>query len=169
MTVPRAVVICVGNEFRSDDGVGLVVASELDRLRLPDVVVTASDGELTELLDIWADADLAIVVDAIRCRPASPGRIRRTGVDALRTGPGNASSHSLGIPDALALGRVLGRIPGVLVVIAVEAACLDVGVGLSEPVAAAVPRAVEAVLRELKRAEPTTPVPRRTTPRWGPR
>ncbi|MET7768324.1 hydrogenase maturation protease [Nocardia sp. NPDC005366] len=159
MTAPRAVVIGVGNEFRRDDGVGLVVASELAELGLADVVVTASDGELTELLDIWADAELAIVVDAVRCQPATPGRIRRTGVDALRAGQGSTSSHAFGIQDALALGRVLGAVPGALVVITVEAARVDFGVGLSEPVAAAVPRAVEAVLTELKRAERTTSLP----------
>ena len=62
-----------------------------------------------------------------------------------------ASSHALGIPDALRLGQALDRIPGRLLVFAVEAGTLDTGVGLSPPVADAVPDVVDAVLRELSR------------------
>ncbi|WP_109522656.1 MULTISPECIES: hydrogenase maturation protease [Nocardia] len=151
MTRSRTVTIGIGNEFRRDDGVGLVVASALDGLGLADVAVLTSDGEPSDLLDIWADADLAIVIDAVLCRPATPGRVRCVEGDALPIGIGTVGSHALGLPHAVALGRALGRFPRELVVVAVEAACLDVGVGLSEPVAAAVPRAVETVLAEVNR------------------
>jgi hydrogenase maturation protease len=151
MTGERAVVIGIGNDFRSDDGVGPAVAREFDALALPGVFVTVCDGEPTGLLEVWDGAELAIVVDAVLCEPSTPGRIWRTTVDALRGVTTAASSHALGIPDALPLGRILGRSPRELVVIAVEAACLDLGVGLSEPVAAAVPGVVEVVRTELAR------------------
>ncbi|MEU2254977.1 hydrogenase maturation protease [Nocardia xishanensis] len=155
MSGPWAVVIGVGNEYRGDDGVGPAVAQRLENLGIPGVVVTVSDGEPTSLLDIWTGMDLAVVIDAVRSEPAVAGRVRSTGVDLLPH-PGAASSHSLGIQDALPLGRALGRLPGSLVVIAVDVACLDPGAGLSEPVAAAVPLAAEAVVRELRRAAPTS-------------
>ncbi|KZM74694.1 hydrogenase maturation protease [Nocardia terpenica] len=151
MTRPRAVVIGVGNEYRRDDGIGPAVAARIDALGLPGVLVTLCDGEPAGLLDIWAGVDLAIVVDAVLCEPSAPGRIWRTTVDALRGRTRATSSHALGIPDALPLGRALGRVPGELVVLAVEAARLDLGAGLSDPVAAAVPRVVQAVLAELER------------------
>ncbi len=151
MSRVRAVVIGVGNDFRSDDGIGPAVATAIEKLGLPGVSVTLCDGEPAGLLDVWADVELAIVVDAVLCEPCTPGRIWRTTVDALRGVTRAASSHALGIPDALPLGRALGRVPDELVVIAVEAACLDLGVGMSEPVAAAVPRVVDAVLTELAR------------------
>ncbi|MEV6426403.1 hydrogenase maturation protease [Nocardia sp. NPDC051463] len=158
MTVPWAVVIGVGNAYRRDDGIGPAVASCVEKLFIPGVFVAVSDGEPAGLLDLWAGADLAVIIDAILCEPATPGRIRRTDLDALgRTTTTTASTHSLGISDALPLGCALGKFPDKLVVLAVEAARLDYGVGLSESVAAAVPRAVEAVLTELERgAEPTT-------------
>ncbi|MFX0577801.1 hydrogenase maturation protease [Nocardia nepalensis] len=156
MSGARAVVIGVGNEYRSDDGIGLTVAAALEELGLPGVLVTLCDGEPSGLLDVWAGVELAIVVDAVLCEPCTPGRIWRTTVDALRGVTRAASSHALGIPDALPLGRALGRVPDELVVIAVEAACLDLGVGLSEPVEAAVPQVVEAVLAELARLGITT-------------
>lgn len=154
MTEPWAVVIGVGNEYRGDDGVGPAVAHRLEDCGIPGVAVTVSDGEPTSLLDIWTGVRLAVVIDAVRSEPAVPGRVRSTGVDLLPR-PGGASSHSLGIQDALPLGRALGRLPGSIVVIAVDVACVDPGVGLSESVAAAVPLAAEAVVQELRRAEPT--------------
>jgi hydrogenase maturation protease len=151
VTGPRAVVIGVGNEYRCDDGVGPAVASRIDRLRLPGVLVTVCDGEPTGLLDVWAGAELAIVIDAVLCEPSTPGRVWRTTVDALRGVTTATSSHALGIPDAVPLGRALGRVPRELVVLAVEAACLDLGVGLSQPVAAAIPEVIQAVRAELTR------------------
>ncbi|MFD8496369.1 hydrogenase maturation protease [Amycolatopsis sp. NPDC059657] len=139
------VVIGVGTEFRRDDGVGLVVAAEL--AKLPGVRVKTCDGEPSGLLDAWTGAELAIVVDA--ARGSSPGRIRRSTVDHLPAGGGAASSHAMGVPEAFRLGRALGRVPGRLVVFTVEAADLGVGPGLSEPVAAAVPAVVAAVLADL--------------------
>ncbi|MGW4093529.1 hydrogenase maturation protease [Nocardia sp. NPDC004750] len=152
MTEPRAVVVGVGNEYRGDDGIGPVVASRIEDLGIPGVLVAISDGEPTSLLDIWAGVDLAVVIDAVRCDPSVPGRVRRADIDLLRHA-GAASSHSLGIRHALSLGRALGRLPRRTVVVAVDVVCLEPGVGLSEPVAAAVPRAAEAVVRELRRTE----------------
>lgn len=151
MSGPQAVVIGVGNEYRRDDGIGPAVVDQLEKLCLPEVSVAQCDGEPTALLDLWSGVDLAIVVDAVLCEPSAPGRVWRTTVDTLRGRTRTASSHALGIPDAWPLGRALGRLPRDLVVIAVEAEQLDLGVGLSGPVAAAVPDIVSAVLGELAR------------------
>lgn len=153
MTGTRVAVVAVGNEYRSDDGIGPTVAREIADLDLPGVVVTVCDGEPTGLLEAWTGAQLAVVVDAVRYEPADPGRIRRTTVDAASGGAHPMSSHALGIADALLLGRALGRVPREVVVVAVEAASLDLGVGLSAPVAAAVPHVVRTVLTELRRLD----------------
>ncbi|OJF80309.1 hydrogenase maturation protease [Nocardia seriolae] len=151
MTAPRAVVVGVGNEYRHDDGIGPAVARHLEKLAIPGVLVELCDGEPTGLLDLWAGVELAIVIDAVLCETQTPGRIWRTTVDALRGLTHAASSHALGIPDALPLGRALGKVPGELLVIAVEAERLDLGVGLSAPVAAALPEVTATVLTELAR------------------
>jgi hydrogenase maturation protease len=49
------------------------------------------------------------------------------------------------------LGRVLDRMPQQLILYAIEVADVSIGLGLSAPVAAAVPALVDAVLRELGR------------------
>ncbi|TNC24171.1 hydrogenase maturation protease [Amycolatopsis alkalitolerans] len=143
-----AVVIGVGNEYRHDDGVGPAVVAELGRL-MPAVRATVSDGEPASLLEAWSRAELAVVVDAVLCEPSEPGRIWRSTVDDLGAVLGTASSHALGIPDAVRLAKELDRLPGRLLVFAVEAADLSLGVGLTPPVAAAVPRVVEAITGEL--------------------
>ena len=51
------------------------------------------------------------------------------------------------------LGRVLGRMPQQLILYAIEVADVSIGLGLSAPVAAAVPALVDAVLRELGRTD----------------
>ena len=58
-------VICVGNPWRCDDGVGLVAAAAL-RGRLPeDVELLEREGEPSGLVDAFGDADAAWVVDAV--------------------------------------------------------------------------------------------------------
>ncbi|MEU7767740.1 hydrogenase maturation protease [Nocardia sp. NPDC049190] len=142
-------VIGLGNQYRGDDAVGPAVVSELQRYRLPDVELILSDGEPVGLLEAWSGVDLAILVDAVLREPSDPGRIWRSTVDNLHGVTHSASTHTLSVPEALLLGRALDRVPGKLIVIAVEAADLDYGLGLSAPVAAAVPRVVETVLDEL--------------------
>jgi hydrogenase maturation protease len=91
----------------------------------------------------WEGADLAVIVDAVVCEPSTPGRVH---VNELPTARGGTSSHGLGIPDAVALATVLDRMPRRLVVYAVEAADVSLGVGLSEAVAQAVPALADQVL-----------------------
>ncbi|WP_040789197.1 hydrogenase maturation protease [Nocardia paucivorans] len=154
MTGARAAVAAVGNEYRGDDGVGPIVVREVVKLDLPGVVVTWCDGEPAALLDAWSGVDLAVVVDAVLCAPATPGRIHRTTIDTVPAGAQVTSSHALGVPEAFLLGRALGRVPHALVVVAVEAARFDLGAGLSAPVAAAVPQVVRTVCTELCRLDP---------------
>jgi hydrogenase maturation protease len=147
----QAVVIGIGNPFRRDDGIGPEVATQIQGQRLPGVRVVISDGEPAGLLEAWEGADLAVVVDAIQQVPGSPGSIHRLTASQLETGCTAASSHGLGVPDAIRLGRALERLPRQVVILAVEGADTGPGTGLSDAVAAAVPQAVAAVMAELKR------------------
>ena len=152
-------VIAIGNDFRRDDGVGPAVLRELRDLVPPGVDLVLTDGEPARLIEAWTGASLAIVVDAVRVlppypEPPQPGRVRRFVLD--RPGGGTAraaSSHGLGLDDAIGLALALDRMPGRLIVHAIEAADLSQGPGLSAPVAAAVGGVVSAILDDL-RADP---------------
>jgi hydrogenase maturation protease len=63
-----------------------------------------------------------------------------------------ASSHGFGLDDAIQLALALDRMPGRLIVHAIEAADLTQGTGLTPPVAAAVDEVAGAVLSDLRGA-----------------
>jgi sulfhydrogenase subunit alpha len=146
----RVVVIGVGNPFRRDDGAGPAVVSRLRHLVPPGVRLVVTDGEPTRLVEAWTGAALAVVVDAVRAEPAEPGRVHRFVVDRPGSGPARAaSSHGLGLDDAISLAVALDRMPGRLIVHAIEAADLALGPGLTPAVAAAVGPVASAVLDDI--------------------
>ena len=161
-----AVLIGIGNPFRRDDGIGPALVAAMGELDLPGVSLIVSDGQPSHLLDAWSGAQLAVLVDAVRREAAVPGRIHRSVVypaqlhapskcgdvlaGAARESSGSASSHRLGIPDAVGLGEALGQLPRRLVAFAVEAADIGYGPGLSAAVAASLPDLTLAVLTELR-------------------
>ena len=146
----QPVVIGVGNEFRRDDGAGPQVVARL-RGRAPEAVeLLVSDGEPTRMIEAWEGAGLAIVVDAVRAEPAVPGRLHRLELDRAGAGPATpVSSHGLGLDDAIGLALALDRMPGRLIVHAVEAGDLGQGTGLTPAVAAVIDTLAAAVLRDL--------------------
>ena len=83
-------VIGVGNEFRRDDGAGPAVVARLRDLAPPGVRLVITDGEPTRLIEAWAGAALAVVVDAVRAAPPRPGTVHRFVVDGAGhpDGPG---------------------------------------------------------------------------------
>ena len=128
------------------------------------VQLLVSDGEPAGLIEAWSGADLAVVVDAVRAQPAAvPGRLHRLVLDGADSAePRQVSSHGLGLGDAVGLARALGRMPGRLIVHAVEAADLRLRPGLSPPVAAAAdddsPRPCCATCRPAKARSAARPV-----------
>lgn len=149
----RVVVVGVGNAVRGDDAAGLAVAERV-RSRVPKhVSVVECEQEPTRLLDAWADADLALVVDA-SLSGADAGTVRRFDAiaDGVPTKTFRSSTHAFGIGDAVELGRALGRLPARVVVYGIEGVDFALGSGLSERVAAAVEDVAQAVLGELAEA-----------------
>ncbi|MHB0957490.1 MAG: hydrogenase maturation protease [Pirellulaceae bacterium] len=150
----RTLVIGLGNPLVSDDSVGLRIAQQL-KIRLthcPDVDVTEDYWGGLRLMERMIGYDRAIVVDAI-CSGAEPGTLHRLSTGMLAT-QRSASAHDVNLPTALAFGRQAGaRLPADenIYLLGIEAE--DV-VNFSEhctaAVAAAIPRAVDEVVRLLE-------------------
>lgn len=83
MSAPEeCVLVGIGNPYRRDDGIGPALVAAVGRLGVPGVTLTCADGEPSRLLDAWDGAVLTVVVYAVACAPAAPGRIHRTEVTA---------------------------------------------------------------------------------------
>ena len=138
---------CLGSRYRGDDAVGPLVA---DRLRAAGAAVLECDDEPTRLLDVWAGLDLVVIVDAVSSG-AEAGTVHRVeaGAGPLPRDLGLASTHAFSVPDALELGRTLGRAPRRVLVIGVEGAAFGMGDPVTPAVEAALDGVAETVLEEL--------------------
>ncbi|HET8661370.1 MAG TPA: hydrogenase maturation protease [Micromonosporaceae bacterium] len=140
------VVIGVGNPLRRDDGVGPAVIELLRAMSLPGVALATSLGGGAELVSHWDGRALVIVVDAVRSWPAHPGRVHRLAVP--RSGGERtraASSHGIGLGNAVQLAEETGRLPERLVLYAVEAADIGDGAGLTPAVQASAERLADEI------------------------
>ncbi|MEU6394660.1 hydrogenase maturation protease [Streptomyces sp. NPDC046939] len=158
----RIAVIGVGNEFRRDDGVGCAVVARLrqrarSRPLPPGTELRTCDGDPGRLIGLWEGADLAIVVDAAHAHPSSPGRVHRVALEADALGVAHStSSHGLGLGEAVELARMLDRLPGRLVVYAVEGADHSLGDAMSDVVRRTVAPLADAVEDEIVRHRDAT-------------
>ena len=147
----RTLVIGLGNEYRRDDAVGLVVARRLREAAPESVLVLEETGEGASLLESWQDADTVILIDAVQSG-AAPGTVHR--LDAHEQPIAKKffrfSTHAFGLAEAVELARALGRLPPRLIVYGIEGKSFESGVGLSPEVEAAAQVVVEKVLEGLR-------------------
>ena len=134
-------IICIGNAMRGDDGAGLAAAERLRERGVPAIVEQPQN-----LLDAWAGADDVIVVDTVHSG-APAGTIHRidAGAEPLPAELRTASTHLLGLGEAIELGRALDRLPAGLHVVGVEGQSFERG----DPLSPEVERAVALVVEEL--------------------
>ena len=149
---PRLKVIGVGNEWRGDDAVGLLVARRLKEDQLPQVEIAECRGTLTAVREAWKDAAGVIVVDAV-VSGGPPGTIHR--FDAHGAGvpvelSRSPSSHGWGVAEALALGKVFQELPPWLIIYGIEGQNFGPGQEVSQEVDAAIPEAVRRIRREIQ-------------------
>jgi Ni/Fe-hydrogenase 1 B-type cytochrome subunit len=114
---------------------------------------TALDGGTLglSLLPHLEDADAALVLDAVRT-DASPGSpVRITGEDVGPAVAGRLSPHQVGVADLLDAARWRGRLPARLVLLGVVPSSIELGLGLSAPVAARLPELMAAAAQESER------------------
>ena len=145
----RTLVAGVGNVFLRDDAFGVEVVRMLAGRPASDGVEIGDFGIrgvhlVYELLD---GCDLFVLIDAAQ-RGYDPGT-----VTVLEIGPLQAraqavplmDAHGLAPDDIFAMLASMGVRPGRTLLVACEPADLSAGMGLSDPVRAALPHAIRAV------------------------
>jgi hydrogenase maturation protease len=148
---PEILVIGVGNAYRRDDAVGLLVAQRL-RLQSSDRVnILEESGEGAALMEAWKGAEAVILVDAVQSG-AKPGTIHRLDAhaEALPARFFHYSSHAFSVAEAVELARTLGQLPPRFIVYGVEGKSFTAGVGLTSEVKRAAQQVVTRVRRDLR-------------------
>lgn len=146
-------VIGIGNSYRGDDQVGLVVARAI-RTRsdaVPGALVLEQSGEGTQLLTAWQDAGTVILVDAM-VSGVPPGTIHRINAREQRLSPEyfRCSTHAFGVAEAIELARALDELPPRVIIYGIEGERFEPGAELSPLVAQAAHVVVERIMREIR-------------------
>lgn len=159
----RTLVAGVGNVFLRDDAFGVEVIRLLDGQPRPDGVEIRDFGirGVHLVYDLLDGCDLFVLVDAA-ARGETPGTV--TVLEAELPDPATVptpvmDAHSLTPDGIFSLLASLGGRPGRSLVVACEPADVSAGMGLSEPVLAALPHAVRAVEEILAGAAGERPGP----------
>ena len=139
-------IIACGNPERGDDGAGLLVFRRLRELGIEALGVRTNTccGEATGLLSAWSSDDHLILLDAV-VTGAPVGTVHRwDGIPPAASSP-SASTHGLGVMQALRLAHVLGRVPKLLEVYGIEGKRF----GLGSPPSPQVKAAAEALAQQI--------------------
>jgi len=147
-------VLAVGNQLLSDDGVGMVLLDELSRGGWDERVEFVDGGtQGLALLGELSGRQSLIVLDAIALG-AAPGTVHTVRSPSLRQlNPAySTSAHESTAIELLRFAALLGELPPEIVLVGIEPELLTTGMGLSPAVAAAVPDAVKQARNLLEEA-----------------
>lgn len=143
----RILVAGIGNIFLGDDGFGSEVIrnAEIPRDEPGVRVIDYGIRGMHLAYDLLEEWDTLVLVDAVPSR-GSPGTLHVFQADH-ESGPAaiGFDGHSMDPAAVFASLRALGGTPPYTVVVGCEAGSVEEGIGLTEPVAKAVPRAARAV------------------------
>ena len=151
---PRVLVLGIGNVLMLDEGVGNRVANELERnFRFPADVRIVDGGTMgLGMMHLFRGVEFLLVVDAMDGTNHPAGTVVRISPEDFAPNQVLHSLHDIRFVDVLNAAKLIDIMP--------EADCIGIQVenmspaeltiGLSEPVEAAVPRAVAAVLYVLE-------------------
>jgi hydrogenase maturation protease len=120
--IVKTLVLGVGNSVLCDDGVGIRVAAEIDKMiSHPSVTVAeAYDGGLS-LLEVFLGYDHVVLIDAIQTRGGTPGDVYELSPEDFVFARHLSSPHQVNFVTALDLGKALGlSLPSTIDIVAVE-------------------------------------------------
>jgi hydrogenase maturation protease len=146
----KAVIIGLGNLYMKDDGLGIRVAEALMKKNLGENVSVQAypDMDLTVIENLEGPSRV-IVIDAVK-GGKEPGTISKYTITSRKGDlPELPSLHSLKLSDILDLAMNSGILTCPVVILGVEPKDDSPGTGLSPSVESALPKVIEAVMKEL--------------------
>lgn len=151
-TPQRRLVIGLGNPDRGDDAAGRLAAQRLRRL-VPGAAIIEQTGDAAALLETLQTEQAVWLIDAA-CSGAVPGTVHRIDCGNGEMPPAStaASTHGMGVAEAIALARALGCLPRRCVVYAIEGGQFAPGAPVSETVRDAAETVALRIAAELQTA-----------------
>lgn len=153
---PRVLVAGIGNIFLGDDGFGPEVLRRLPPIA--DNEVRCQDYGIRGMhlaYDLLAAPETLVLVDALPGR-GDPGRVQVMRADTDAAGRADLDAHGMDPAAVFAGVRALGGVLPPTIVVGCQVLSVAEGMGLSEPVAAALPEAVDTVYEVVERLRQRT-------------
>jgi hydrogenase maturation protease len=159
-TTGRILVLGLGNILLKDEGIGVHVAQELQRMALPCNVEVIDGGTAgLDVLLLAQGVEKLVVIDALRAGKEAgtiyKAQLKLEDYDELEQifrGGNKISLHQAGLIDALAAVRRTGCAPKEIVIIGVEPQAVDVGLELSDKLKHKLAEIIDTVLKEIEDA-----------------
>ena len=156
----KTLIIGLGNPILTDDGVGVKVAMELEKViepsSHPDLTITEASAGGLRLMEAILGYDKVVLIDAYYLDPENtvPGKIHQLSLDDLRAvspTQHSTSAHDTSLVTALDAAKKMGySIPEEFSIYAVEVEnILDFSETPTPAVAAAIPKVVSMIIAEL--------------------
>ena len=148
----RAVVLGIGNTILTDEAAGVRAVELLEqRYRVPDNVLVIDGGTSgMEMIEDLSNLDFLIVIDVVRTGQAAGTVVKIAGDEIPVFFRRKLSPHQIALPDVLASLELLDAMPKEIIVLGVEPISLELGMEMTETIAAKVPLLVEMAVMELR-------------------
>jgi hydrogenase maturation protease len=145
-------VLGLGNLLLTDDGLGPAVLAQLMRRFVAPPEVQLLDGGTLglALLGELSEARSAILVDAVAADAPAGTMVRLDGDDVAPAVADKLSPHQIGVADLLDAARLLGREPPRLILLGAVPQSLELGVGCTPAVDAAIEPLIAQVVEECR-------------------
>ena len=125
-------VIGIGNEYRSDDAVGLQIADSLSEYGSEHCIIKRSSGEGIALINLWENFEYVILIDAVKsgCKVGTIHEIDLS-KENLEVEFFQTSSHLFALPEAVLLAKTLNKFPDNMIVYGIEGQNFEHGIEIS--------------------------------------
>lgn len=145
----RTLFIALGNEYRSDDGIGVAIMNRAKAIDSQAFEYIHHNGDPADLIELWNNR-VVILVDACQVTEKETGTIMVLDplVDNSLQQCNSASSHALSLQEALGLGKILNKMPAKIRVYAVAGKNFSPGVQLSLAVEQAIAPCIEKIMAD---------------------
>jgi hydrogenase maturation protease len=141
----KTLIMGIGNYLMCDEGIGVHVAEQLLKERMPDHVSVLDGGTGGfHLLEFFEEHDHVILVDAT-LDGREPGTIRKIKPRFASDFPPAMSTHDIGLKDMVSALQFMGKMPEVDLFVVSIASIQDQGTELTPAVKSKIPELIRLV------------------------